>query len=99
MASGCSLTRKSDPCVQAASSSATPAKMTSRASDTLLTSRVKGRLAQNKDVGASHVKVVSESGAVFLMGLVTRVEAEAAALTASTTSGAQRVVKVFEYLD
>jgi osmotically-inducible protein OsmY len=73
--------------------------MTSRASDTLLTSRVKGRLAQNKDVGASHVKVVSESGAVFLMGLVTRVEAEAAALTASTTSGAQRVVKVFEYLD
>ena len=73
--------------------------MTSRASDTLLTSRVKGRLAQNKDVGASHVKVVSESGAVFLMGLVTRVEADAAALTASTTSGAQRVVKVFEYLD
>jgi osmotically-inducible protein OsmY len=73
--------------------------MTSRASDTLLTSRVKGRLSQNKDVGASHVKVVSESGAVFLMGLVTRVEADAAALTASTTSGAQRVVKVFEYLD
>jgi osmotically-inducible protein OsmY len=73
--------------------------MTSRASDTLLTSRVKGRLAQNKDVGASHVKVVSESGAVFLMGLVTRAEADAAALTASTTSGAQRVVKVFEYLD
>jgi osmotically-inducible protein OsmY len=73
--------------------------MTSRASDTLLTSRVKGRLAQNKDVGASHVKVVSESGAVFLMGLVTRAEAEAAALTASTTTGAQRVVKVFEYLD
>ena len=73
--------------------------MTSRASDTLLTSRVKGRLAQNKDVGASHVKVVSESSAVFLMGLVTRAEADAAALTASTTSGAQRVVKVFEYLD
>jgi osmotically-inducible protein OsmY len=73
--------------------------MTSRASDTLLTSRVKGRLAQNKDVGASHVKVVSESSVVFLMGLVTRAEADAAALTASTTSGAQRVVKVFEYLD
>lgn len=73
--------------------------MTSRASDTLLTSRVKGRLAQNKDVGASHVKVVTEGSVVFLMGLVTRAEADAAALTASTTSGAQRVVKVFEYLD
>ena len=72
---------------------------TSRASDALLTSRVKGRLAQNKDVGATHIKVVSENGTVFLMGLVTRAEAESASQTAATTSGAQRVVKVFEYLD
>ena len=72
---------------------------TSRASDALLTSRVKGRLAQNKDVGASHVKVVSENGTVFLLGLVTRAEAESASQTAATTGGAQRVVKVFEYLD
>jgi osmotically-inducible protein OsmY len=72
---------------------------TSHASDALLTSRVKGRLAQNKEVGAAHVKVVSENGTVFLMGLVTRAEAESAAQTAATTSGAQRVVKVFEYLD
>jgi osmotically-inducible protein OsmY len=72
---------------------------TSHASDALLTSRVKGRLAQNKDVGATHVKVISESGTVFLMGLVTRAEAESASQTAATTGGAQRVVKVFEYLD
>jgi osmotically-inducible protein OsmY len=72
---------------------------TSRASDALLTSRVKGRLSQNKDVGASHVKVVSENGSVFLMGLVTRAESDSAAKTAATTSGVQRVVKVFEYLD
>lgn len=72
---------------------------TSRASDALLTSRVKGRLAQNKDVSAAHVKVISENGTVFLMGLVTRAEAETASQTAATTSGAQRVVKVFEYLD
>src|SRR3954454_3185112 len=72
---------------------------TSGASDTLLTSEVKGRLAQNKDVGATHVKVVSENGTVFLMGLVTRAEADAASQTAATTRGAQRLVKVFEYLD
>lgn len=71
----------------------------SHASDALLTSRVKGRLSQNKDVGATHVKVISENGTVFLMGLVTRAEAESASQTAATTSGAQRVVKVFEYLD
>ncbi len=73
--------------------------VTSRASDALLTSRVKGRLAQNKDVSANNIKVVSENGTVFLMGLVTRAEADFAAQTAATTSGAQRVVKVFEYLD
>ena len=73
--------------------------ITSRASDALLTSRVKGRLAQNKDVSANNVKVVSESGTVFLMGLVTRAEAETASQTAATTGGAQRVVKIFEYLD
>jgi osmotically-inducible protein OsmY len=72
---------------------------TSRASDALLTSQVKGRLTQNKDVSAAHIKVVSEGGTVFLMGLVTRAEAETASQTAATTSGAQRVVKVFEYLD
>ena len=73
--------------------------VTSRASDTLLTSRVKGRLAQNKDVGANHVKVVTENGTIYLMGLVSRAEAESAAQTAATTGGARRVVKVFEYLD
>ena len=72
---------------------------TSRSSDSLLTSRIKGRLTQNKDVSSNHVKVVTENGAVFLMGLVTRAEAESAAQTAATTSGAQRVVKVFEYID
>jgi osmotically-inducible protein OsmY len=72
---------------------------TSRASDALLSSRVKARLAQNKDVGANHVKVVSENGSVFLMGLVTRAEGDSASKTAATTSGVQKVVKVFEYLD
>ena len=71
----------------------------SRASDALLTSQVKGRLTQNKDVGANNIKVVSENGTVFLMGLVTHAEAASASQTAATTSGAQRVVKVFEYLD
>jgi osmotically-inducible protein OsmY len=75
------------------------ASFTSRSSDSLTTSSVKGRLAQNKEVGANNVKVLTENSTVFLMGLVTRKEAEAAAQTAATTSGVQRVVKVFEYTD
>lgn len=75
------------------------ASFTSRSSDTFTTSSVKGRLARNKEIGANNVKVITENGAVFLMGLVTRMEAESAAQTAATTSGVQRVVKVFEYTD
>ena len=71
----------------------------SRSSDALLTSKVKGRLASNDDVAVNHVKVVTSNSTVYLMGLVTREEATAATDTAATTSGVQRVVKVFEYLD
>jgi osmotically-inducible protein OsmY len=45
------------------------------------------------------VKVVTESSVVYLLGIVTRAESDAAAEIASTTSGASRVVKVFEYVD
>lgn len=75
------------------------ASFTSRSSDAFTTSSVKGRLARNKEIAANNVKVITENGAVFLMGLVTRMEAESAAQTAATTSGVQRVVKVFEYTD
>ena len=71
----------------------------SRSSDALITSKVKSRLLNNDDVGANHVKVVTNNDTVYLMGLVTRAEADAATKTAATTSGVQRVVKVFEYLD
>ena len=71
----------------------------SRSGDALLTSKVKTRLLNNEDVGANNIKVVTNSDTVYLMGLVTRAEATAATQTAATTSGVQRVVKVFEYLD
>ncbi|MFN0038755.1 MAG: BON domain-containing protein [Burkholderiales bacterium] len=71
----------------------------SHTSDTFITGRVKGNIAQNKEIEANHVKVVTENGTVFLMGIVTRAEGDAAAQAASTSSGVQRVVKVFEYLD
>ena len=71
----------------------------SRSGDALLTSKVKTRLMNSEDVSANNVKVVTNNDTVYLMGLVTRAEAAAATQTAATTSGVQRVVKVFEYLD
>jgi osmotically-inducible protein OsmY len=70
-----------------------------RSNDTLITSKVKTRLMGNDDVKANHIKVVTDGGSVYLMGLVTRAEAASATQTAATTSGVKRVVKVFEFLD
>jgi osmotically-inducible protein OsmY len=70
---------------------------TSRANDTTLTAKVRGRFLSAKEFSSLHVKVVTESGVVYLLGLVTEVEAEAATELARTTSGVRKVVKVFDY--
>jgi osmotically-inducible protein OsmY len=69
----------------------------SRANDTYLTSKVRGRLFDTKRVSPVHLKVVTESGAVYLMGVVTEPEAEEAVDIARNTGGVRKVVKVFEY--
>ena len=47
---------------------------------------------------ANHVKVVTEAGVVYLMGLVSQKEANAAVEIARTTGGEQKVVRVFEII-
>jgi osmotically-inducible protein OsmY len=70
----------------------------SRSNDTLITSKVKTRFVEANKFQINHVKVITERGVVYLLGLVRRDEGDAAAEIASTTAGVQRVVKVFEYL-
>lgn len=71
----------------------------SRSNDSLITSNVKLRFLKDGNFNAEHIKVVTERGAVFLMGIVNRSEADAATEVARTTQGVQRVVRMFEYLD
>jgi osmotically-inducible protein OsmY len=70
----------------------------SRSNDTLITSKVKARFVEANKFQINHVKVVTERGVVYVIGIVTRDEGTAAGEIASTTSGVQRVVKVFEYI-
>lgn len=67
--------------------------------DSRLTTIVKTRFLEANRFQANHVKVVTEAGVVYLMGIVKRSEADAATQLASTTSGVTRVVRLFEYLD
>lgn len=69
----------------------------SRSSDSWITTKVKSKLIGYKDIDSSKIKVVTENGVVFLMGLVFPDQAEKAARVASSTKGVRRVVKVFEY--
>lgn len=73
--------------------------LSARANDSYLTSKVKSRLVGTEGISADHIKVVSENNVVFLMGLVTHREADVAGEVARQTSGAIKVVKVFEYID
>ena len=73
--------------------------MAERSNDTYVTSKVKMRFIETGRISINHVKVTTEGGVVYLMGMVTRREADDATEVARSTSGARKVVKLFEYID
>ncbi|HEX2530586.1 MAG TPA: BON domain-containing protein [Burkholderiaceae bacterium] len=75
-----------------------PSSLTSRSSDSLITTKVKASFVDTKDLYANAIKVTTERGIVYLMGRVTPREGELAGEVARGVSGVQKVVKVFEYI-
>lgn len=69
------------------------------ASDTYITSKVKANMVKENRFPSNYVKVVTENSIVYLMGMVTREEAEDAVDIARGISGVEKVVKVFEYIN
>lgn len=72
--------------------------LSTSAADAAITARVKTAFLDTTDLQANTIKVVTEAGTVYLMGLVSRREADRAAQVASRVAGVQRVVTVFEYI-
>ena len=69
-----------------------------RGNDSLITSNVKALMVNNGGkFSPLHIKVLTEANVVYLMGIVTQAEGEAAADIARRAQGVSRVVKVFEY--
>jgi len=75
------------------------AALSSRANDTYITSKVKARFVDAQRFNPVHIKVVTENGVVYLLGLVKKQEGKDAVELARTTEGVKKVVTVFEYLD
>ena len=73
----------------------------SRANDAMITSRVKRAFTEDSrlpGLDTTRIKVVTENGRVFLMGIVYLQDGDAAADIASKQQGVREVIKVFEYL-
>ncbi|MBL8470238.1 MAG: BON domain-containing protein [Rhodocyclaceae bacterium] len=70
--------------------------LSERSNDTYITSKVKARFLDSQRFSVNAVKVVTEAGVCYLLGIVTQGEADAATEVARTTSGVLKVVRVFE---
>lgn len=74
-----------------------PSAYGARANDSAITGKVKARFLDAGKFSPVHVKVVTEAAVVYLLGVVTEAEANAATELARTTGGVRKVVKVFDY--
>jgi osmotically-inducible protein OsmY len=75
-----------------------PSSSITRMSDAWITAKIKAKMIASDDVDATQVKVVTEDGTVYLMGILPPEEAAAAVQIASSTDGVGSVVKVFSYI-
>ncbi|BFK77575.1 hypothetical protein I380019A4_00050 [Sutterella wadsworthensis] len=72
-----------------------PSSVSTRLSDTVLATKVRTSIIGNSTISLNQMKVAVERGIVYLMGVVTREEAQTAAQTAAKVSGVQKVVTCF----
>lgn len=78
---------------------AAPSSLVSRSGDAYLTAKVKTRMFADEQLSGLKIKVVTEDGVVYLMGLVSRAEADRATDIARRTGGARKVVRLFQHPD
>lgn len=76
-----------------------PSSGLARSNDTWLTTKIKAQMLGDASIPGSRIKVVTENGIVYMLGLVTRAEGARATQAVQSVAGIQRIVKLFEYID
>lgn len=76
-----------------------PTSILTRSGDAWVTAKVKSQLLASEHVRGLNLKVVTENGVTYLMGLATRLEAEEATEITRNVGGVTQVVRLFEYVD
>ncbi len=74
-----------------------PTSSLTRTSDAWITTKIRTEMVANSDLKSSSIKIVTENGVVYLMGMVSQSQADIAVDIARKVSGVQRVIKVFIY--
>ncbi len=68
-----------------------------RKKDTWLTTKAKMQLYAVPGLNATNIKVVTENGVVYIMGLISRAQSELAIKNLQKISGIKKIIKLFEY--
>ncbi|WP_417660502.1 BON domain-containing protein [Pseudomonas sp.] len=76
-----------------------PTSLIARSNDSLLTAQIKTEMLANSNVPSTNIKVITENGIVYLLGLVTRQEAQSATQVVQGVSGVQKVIMLFQYIN
>lgn len=76
-----------------------PTNFAARTKDTWISTKIKAQLVADSETDSNRIHFITENQTVFLMGIVTRAEADRIVNMVSHTADVQKVVKVFEYID
>lgn len=77
---------------------AQPSSLSTRARDSWITTKIKAQIYTNKKILPGKIQVVTENSEVFLIGVVTKGEADTAVNIARQTAGVTRVTKFFKII-
>ena len=76
-----------------------PSSLLARNNDTWLTTKIKTQMLTDSTIPGSRIKIVTENGIVYMLGLVTRQEANLTTNLVQGVDGVQKIVKLFEYIN
>ncbi|ROR94796.1 osmotically-inducible protein OsmY [Sinobacterium caligoides] len=76
-----------------------PISLPARSNDSWITTKAKSKLLATEGVPSGRIKILTENGVIYMLGLLTRAEAKTSVDAIANTYGAQRIVQVFEYID
>jgi osmotically-inducible protein OsmY len=75
-----------------------PISAAARSKDIWITTKIKAAMLEKEGLHSTQIKVVTEDGVAYLMGLTTPTQGKLAADTARKIKGVKKVVKLFEYV-